>query len=121
MANLLFASRESDSLRSKNPGRSQPSRGLVLSAVLTFLDQRQNGSNRVLEFCDPADDGCRGQPRLPCRVLDQGVLPLLEQVKQRSEINGSVVHPIMLGRTALSLGKRAQCGPALRACLSEIT
>src|SRR4051812_17637793 len=30
MANLLFASRESDSLRSENPGRSQPSRGLVL-------------------------------------------------------------------------------------------
>jgi hypothetical protein len=29
MANLLFASRESDSLRSENPGRSQPSRGLV--------------------------------------------------------------------------------------------
>src|SRR5215212_11972859 len=30
MANLLFASRESDSLRSENPGMSQPSRGLVL-------------------------------------------------------------------------------------------
>src|SRR3954454_13915852 len=88
-------------------------RAAGLSAVLTFVDQRQNGSNRVLEFCDPADDGCRGPPRLPCRVLDQGVLRLLEAVKQRSEINGSVVHPIMLGRTALSLGKRAQCGPAL--------
>src|SRR4051812_19339894 len=31
MANLLFATRESDSLRSENPGMSQPSRGLVLS------------------------------------------------------------------------------------------
>src|SRR4051794_25658983 len=31
MANLLFASRESDSLRSEKPGMSQPSRGLVLS------------------------------------------------------------------------------------------
>src|SRR5215217_4371668 len=30
MANLLFATRESDSLRSENPGMSQPSRGLVL-------------------------------------------------------------------------------------------
>src|SRR4051812_41499212 len=30
MANLLFAARESDSLRSENPGMSQPSRGLVL-------------------------------------------------------------------------------------------
>src|SRR3954466_12528407 len=29
MANLLFAFRESDSLRSENPGMSQPSRGLV--------------------------------------------------------------------------------------------
>jgi RNA polymerase sigma-70 factor, ECF subfamily len=29
MANLLFATRESDSLRSENPGMSQPSRGLV--------------------------------------------------------------------------------------------
>src|SRR3954454_4495895 len=34
MANLLFASRESDSLGSENPGMSQPSRGLVLSLVL---------------------------------------------------------------------------------------
>src|SRR3954453_8693310 len=34
MANLLFASRESDSLRSGNPGRSQPSRGLVLVPLL---------------------------------------------------------------------------------------
>src|SRR4051812_27403680 len=33
MANLLFASRESDSLRSEIPGRSQPSRGLVLVGV----------------------------------------------------------------------------------------
>jgi hypothetical protein len=32
MANLLFATRESDSLRSENPGMSQPSRGLVLIA-----------------------------------------------------------------------------------------
>src|SRR3954453_8083658 len=30
MANLLFATRESDSLRSENPKMSQPSRGLVL-------------------------------------------------------------------------------------------
>src|SRR3954470_3907081 len=30
MANLLFATRESDSLRSENPTMSQPSRGLVL-------------------------------------------------------------------------------------------
>src|SRR4051812_20049724 len=30
MANLLFATRESDSLGSENPGMSQPSRGLVL-------------------------------------------------------------------------------------------
>src|SRR4051794_18205882 len=30
MANLLFAARESDSLRSENPGMSQPSRGLLL-------------------------------------------------------------------------------------------
>src|SRR3954469_10414092 len=29
MANLQFATRESDSLRSENPGMSQPSRGLV--------------------------------------------------------------------------------------------
>src|SRR4051812_39728135 len=29
MANLLFATRESDSLRSENPKMSQPSRGLV--------------------------------------------------------------------------------------------
>src|SRR3954468_10156229 len=29
MANLLFATRESDSLRSENPRMSQPSRGLV--------------------------------------------------------------------------------------------
>src|SRR3954447_26650147 len=29
MANLLFASRESDSLQSEKPGMSQPSRGLV--------------------------------------------------------------------------------------------
>src|SRR4051794_11462437 len=32
MANLQFATRESDSLRSENPGMSQPSRGLVLRA-----------------------------------------------------------------------------------------
>src|SRR5256885_15894766 len=38
MANLLFAARESDSLRSENPGMSQPSRGLV-SAIL-FADMR---------------------------------------------------------------------------------
>src|SRR4051794_1161093 len=31
MANLLFATRESDSLRSENPRMSQPSRGLVLA------------------------------------------------------------------------------------------
>src|SRR3954462_7779985 len=30
MANLLFATRESDSLRTENPKMSQPSRGLVL-------------------------------------------------------------------------------------------
>src|SRR4051794_578988 len=33
MANLLFATRESDSLRSENPGMSQPSRGLVLGVA----------------------------------------------------------------------------------------
>src|SRR4051794_19752580 len=33
MANLLFATRESDSLRSENPTMSQPSRGLVLQGV----------------------------------------------------------------------------------------
>src|SRR4051812_39794290 len=32
MANLLLATRESDSLRSENPTMSQPSRGLVLQA-----------------------------------------------------------------------------------------
>src|SRR3954463_1087741 len=36
-----------------------------------------------------------------------------ETVEQGSEINGSVVHPIMLEQTALALRKRAQCGPAL--------
>src|SRR4051795_9669735 len=34
MANLLFATRESDSLRSENPRMSQPSRGLVLLMIL---------------------------------------------------------------------------------------
>src|SRR3954454_4056823 len=34
MAKLLFATRESDSLRSVNPGMSQPSRGLVLGLGL---------------------------------------------------------------------------------------
>src|SRR3954453_15758113 len=33
MANLLFAIRESDSLRSENPRMSQPSRGLVLGGL----------------------------------------------------------------------------------------
>src|SRR3954453_4750090 len=37
MANLLFAARESDSLRSENPGMSQPSRGLVLA--VTGIDE----------------------------------------------------------------------------------
>src|SRR3954463_7242624 len=40
MANLLFASRESDSLWSENPGMSQPSRGLVLA--LAALDPPAN-------------------------------------------------------------------------------
>src|SRR3954470_18702097 len=40
MANLLFAARESDSLRSENPGRSQPSRGLVLCPVPEVSGQR---------------------------------------------------------------------------------
>src|SRR4051812_22739635 len=35
MANLLFATRESDSLRSENPKMSQPSRGLVLRVDYT--------------------------------------------------------------------------------------
>src|SRR4051794_447701 len=35
MANLLFATRESDSLRSEIPGRSQPSRGLVSATSAT--------------------------------------------------------------------------------------
>src|SRR4051812_21011084 len=39
MANLLFASRESDSLRSGNPGRSQPSRGLVLAVLRIIGDE----------------------------------------------------------------------------------
>src|SRR3954454_11423898 len=36
MANLLFATRESDSLGSENPKMSQPSRGLVLAAQAHF-------------------------------------------------------------------------------------
>src|SRR4051795_3871830 len=36
MANLLFATRESDSLRSENPRMSQPSRGLVLVESARF-------------------------------------------------------------------------------------
>src|SRR5215210_5795302 len=36
-----------------------------------------------------------------------------ETGEQRSKVGGSVVHPIMLGQTALALRKRAQCGPAL--------
>src|SRR3954464_838562 len=38
MANLLFATRESDSLRSENPGMSQPSSGLVLAGSPIDLD-----------------------------------------------------------------------------------
>src|SRR3954463_3345794 len=53
MANLLFASRESDSLRSENPGRSQPSRGLVL---------RQRGSLTVW-FTDEAVQAWTAEPR----------------------------------------------------------
>src|SRR4051812_17507590 len=41
MATLLFASRESDSLRSENPGMSQPSRGLVLPNP--YSPERANG------------------------------------------------------------------------------
>src|SRR3954449_13561626 len=54
--------------------------------------------------------------------MQVGIMPavgptarLIERVEQRSEISGSVVHPIMLGQTALTLSKRAQCGPALMA------
>src|SRR5215210_6969829 len=36
-----------------------------------------------------------------------------ETVEQRPEVGGGVVHPIMLGQTALALRKRAQGGPAL--------
>src|SRR4051795_9796068 len=51
MANLLFASRESDSLRSENPGRSQPSRGLVLQGLLAA---NPANSLRALALMQPA-------------------------------------------------------------------
>src|SRR5215218_9932392 len=44
-----------------------------LSAALTLLDQGQNSSNCIFEFGDPANDGCRGQPKLACRIFNQGV------------------------------------------------
>src|SRR4051812_14809484 len=43
MANPLFATRESDSLWSENPGMSQPSRGLVLAAFRDTDDGRLAG------------------------------------------------------------------------------
>jgi hypothetical protein len=41
MANLLFATRESDSLRSENPKMSQPSCGLVEVQLLWTGRERQ--------------------------------------------------------------------------------
>src|SRR3954469_2983742 len=41
MANLLFATRESDSLRSENPRMSQPSRGLVLGTQIGLSPNSQ--------------------------------------------------------------------------------
>src|SRR4051794_13629982 len=77
--------------------RIGPSHGLT--PTLALLDQGQNGGNCVFEARDLADDGRRGQPRLPCRILDQGVLRLLETVEQRSEVSGRGVHasPAMTG------------------------
>src|SRR3954471_6145962 len=70
-----------------------------LRAALALLNQGQNGSNDGFEFGDLAEDGGCGQPNLPCRALDEGVLRLLETVEQRWEVGGGVVHPTMLGRT----------------------
>ena len=48
MANLLFATRESDSLRSENPGMSQPSRGLV--SACGELDGRRDAHDEQPEL-----------------------------------------------------------------------
>src|SRR5215203_6813591 len=76
-----------------------------LSAALTLFDQGQNGSDCVSKFGDPANDGRRGQPKLACRVLDQGVLRLRETVEQRSEVGRGVAHSAMLGQTALTFSE----------------
>src|SRR3954454_5141172 len=47
MANLLFASRESDSLQSEKPGMSQPSRGLVLQDLLYWRSARRDRRNQA--------------------------------------------------------------------------
>src|SRR5215212_7174151 len=70
-------------------------------AALALLDQRQNRGNHIFEFRDLADDRRRGQPRLPRRVLDQGVLHPFETVEQGSEIGRSVVHVTTLGQAVL--------------------
>jgi hypothetical protein len=39
-------------------------RAIGSSATLALFDQRQNGSNRVFEVCDPADHSEAGQSQL---------------------------------------------------------
>src|SRR3954453_3344659 len=52
MANLLFATRESDSLRSENPKMSQPSCGLVLcSGVIAEQRLRQRAASLGASSC----------------------------------------------------------------------
>src|SRR4051812_41618749 len=67
MANLLFASRESDSLRSENPGRSQPSRGLVLAPYISGRRCRSPRQRRPVRALDGfrhlvEDVGCLVKP-----------------------------------------------------------
>src|SRR5690242_3068258 len=69
---------------------SSPAIGL--RPTLALLDQGQNGGNGVFEFSNPADDGGRGQPRLPCRLVQQSVLRLLQAVEQGSEVGRRSVH-----------------------------
>src|SRR4051794_30548229 len=97
MANLLFAARESDSLRSENPGMSQPSRELVL---------RRNGSGQ------PSDRGLGDPVRSPrhsqgirANCIMPGLIDTPLIYKQISSEYGSVEDMVTARNAAVPLGR----------------
>src|SRR3954452_19428387 len=98
MANLLFASRESDSLQSEKPGMSQPSRGLVLA--------RGGWLGPPIEVCPEAELISSEDPATVCDRAFQIGKGLEVLVGERLIQNGpEVLGGLKLGRVRGQVGE----------------